>query len=82
MKYFEIGLKSTELEYMFAFSPNKRTATSTPFQMKYLAQNFSRLVENIEPQEGLIKKLMASQRMRLKKLLEQTMKISGLRCQR
>ena len=38
---------------MIAFSPNKRTATSTPFQMKYLAKRFSKLVENIEPQEGL-----------------------------
>ena len=46
MKYFETGLKCTELEYMTAFSPRNRTAISTPFQMKYLAhfQNLSRIL--------------------------------------
>ena len=42
-----------ELEYMASFSPRNRTEISTAYQMKYLAHRFPKLVENIDPQEGL-----------------------------
>ena len=53
MKYFEVGLKSTELEYMLAFAPRKSNAMSTAYQLKYLAKKFSKIVENIDPTGGL-----------------------------
>ena len=53
IKYFQIGLKSTELDYMECFSPKNAPKISTSFQMKYLANRFSKIVTNIEPIEGL-----------------------------
>ena len=49
MKYFEI----TKLEYTSSFFPWNVNALSTPYQMKYLANEFSKVVENIEPVEGI-----------------------------
>ena len=53
IKYFQIGLKGTELDYVECFSPKNAPKISTPFQMKYLANRFSKIVTNIEPIEGL-----------------------------
>ena len=38
---------------MACFSPKNAQKISTPFQMKYLANRFSKIVTNIEPIEGL-----------------------------
>ena len=50
---FPNWLKNTELDYMECFSQKYAPKISTSFQMKYLANRFSKIVTNIEPIEGL-----------------------------
>lgn len=50
--YFNIGLNSTELEYLCAFNPKNCNSVSTSHMMKYLSKRFSKIVKNIEPTEG------------------------------
>ena len=47
--YFEKGLNSTELEYMAAFSPDRRTKECTRKQILYLARSYSKIVNGISP---------------------------------
>lgn len=55
IKYFKIGLSSTELEYMKCFSPFNVKTLGTSHQMKYLTKRYSKVVENIEAIEGIDK---------------------------
>ena len=50
--YFNIGLRSIELEYMEAFSPHNRKNESTVDQILYLAGSFSKILQNIRPHDG------------------------------
>ena len=47
--YFENGLNSTELEYMAAFSPDRRTKECSRKQILYLARSYSKIVNGISP---------------------------------
>ena len=51
-KYFEIGLKSTELDYWSWLSPKNRSKVEMPHKVKYLAKSFSKIVDNIWPGDG------------------------------
>ena len=53
IEYFSTGLRSTELEYMSAFSPVNSHKVGTTHKMMYLAKRFSKIVSNIAPQGGL-----------------------------
>ena len=58
MKYFETGLKSTELDYMSGFGPKQRRKVETPHKLRYLANTFSKVVKNIRPGDGMDKLLV------------------------
>ena len=51
--YFKIGLQSTELEYMCALCPKNVRSIYTTHQLNFLSKRFSKVVENIQPVEGL-----------------------------
>ena len=51
VKYFRIGLTSTELEYMEGFSPLNRTNEDTPQQIQFLAGSFSKILKAIRPMD-------------------------------
>ena len=51
-KYFEIGLKSTELDYWSQLSPKNSSKVEMPHKVKYLAKSFSKIVDNIQPGDG------------------------------
>ena len=55
VKYFSTGLRSTELEYMEAFSPLNQTAADTPDQILFLAGQFSKILKNLRPNDGFDK---------------------------
>ena len=50
--YFNIGLRSLELEYMAAFSPHNRKNEDTVDQILFLAGSFSKILQNIRPVDG------------------------------
>ena len=53
--YFKIGLKSKELENIEALGPGNRTKAETPDRIMYLANSFSKVINNIEPGDGMDK---------------------------
>ena len=46
---------STELNYICAFHPKKHNDISTTAYIKYLAKKFTKIVDNIESEEGQTK---------------------------
>jgi hypothetical protein len=50
--YFRKGLTCRELEYMEAFAPNNRSKAATPEEIMFLANSFSKIVDNIRPGDG------------------------------
>ena len=48
-------MKSKELEYIEALGPGNRTKAETPDRIMYLANSFSKVINNIEPGDGMDK---------------------------
>lgn len=53
--YFSIGLRSIELEYMDAFSPNNRRSADTFDKILFLGGSFTKVLNNIRPHDGFDK---------------------------
>ena len=50
--YFTKGLSSLELQYMASFSPYNSTELETPDEVLFLANNFSKIMDEIKPGNG------------------------------
>jgi hypothetical protein len=52
-KYFETGLKSPVMDNMSALSPHRQSHLMTARKLKSLAYQYSKIVDNIEPIDGM-----------------------------